>query len=123
MQVEDSLGWALFPAGGWRGARAPDKRPAQPLPALPTALLSERLSPDPVRSHAVIDFALAGPAPVSITVFDVQGRRVATLLDHAAQLRGKHEVQLRTKGWSKGFYLYRLEAGPTTTTRKFVVLE
>ena len=76
----------------------------------------------PVYSSATLRFALAGPAPVTLAVFDVQGRRIATLLNRSPMASGEHLVPLVTIGWPAGCYLARLEANGMTTTRKMVVL-
>jgi hypothetical protein len=59
---------------------------------------------------------------VSLTVFDVQGRRVAAPLNKALQSAGTHSVPLRVAGWPQGFYFLRLEAGGVAATRKVVVI-
>ena len=78
--------------------------------------------PNPVYSSATLRFALAGPAPVTLAVFDVQGRRLATLLNRSPMASGEHVVPLVTSGWPAGCYLARLEADGVTMTRKLVVL-
>jgi hypothetical protein len=78
--------------------------------------------PNPVYSNAALRFALAGPAPVTLAVFDVQGRRMATLLAGSPLASGEHTVRVGTSAWPAGCYLARLEAGGVTTTRKMVVL-
>lgn len=86
-------------------------------------LLSAQLTPNPVRSSAVLRFTLPTPELVSLAVFDLQGRRVATLLDRALQPAGEHEVRVGSVGWPAGCYLYRLEAGGATLTRKMLVVK
>jgi hypothetical protein len=78
--------------------------------------------PNPVYSNAALRFALAGPAPVTLAVFDVQGRRMATLLDGSPLASGEHTVPVATRTWPAGCYLARLEANGVATTRKMVVL-
>ncbi len=79
--------------------------------------------PHPVRSGARLRFTLPSEAVVTLAVYDLQGRRVASLLDRAPRPSGTHEVEVRTEGWRAGCYLYRLEAGGVRLTRKMVVLE
>jgi hypothetical protein len=79
--------------------------------------------PNPARSHALIRFTLPSTRSVTLAVYDLQGRRVATVLDHALRPSGANEVEVRTTGWRAGCYFYRLEAGGTRLTRKMVVLE
>jgi hypothetical protein len=60
---------------------------------------------------------------VDLTVFDLQGRRVSSLLRRSRYTAGIHDVPLTTAGWPEGFYFLRLESGGRSATRKFVVLE
>jgi hypothetical protein len=78
--------------------------------------------PNPARADAVIRFALPAAASVTLSVYDVQGRRVAALLDHEPQSAGRHDVPVRTGAWRPGVYLYRLEAGGRSATRKMLVV-
>ena len=87
---------------------------AGPAPAL-------RIVPNPPRDQARISFALVGDALVRITVHDVQGRLVRTVLDSRLP-GGRHEAtwDLRDRlgaGVRNGVYFVRLEAGGTTMTR------
>ena len=60
---------------------------------------------------------------MSLAVFDLAGRRVATLLDHELVTAGTHEAVLDSRGLPAGIYLYRLSAGLQSTTRKMVVVK
>jgi hypothetical protein len=80
------------------------------------------VAPNPAYSSTTLRFALAAPAPVTLTVFDLQGRRMATLLDGSPLGAGVHIVPVGTSAWPAGFYLARLEANGVATTRKMVVL-
>jgi hypothetical protein len=55
-------------------------------------------------------------------VFDLAGRRVRTLLDHASLVAGPHEVRLATSDLRAGFYLARLEVGRDAVSRKLLVI-
>jgi hypothetical protein len=59
---------------------------------------------------------------VSLDVFDLQGRRVDTVLSKSWQTAGEHQVSIPTAGWASGCYLYRMEAGGSRATRKMVVV-
>jgi hypothetical protein len=86
------------------------------------ALRLEPVVPNPVRDHATIAFALPSPGEVSVGVFDLQGRRVATPIDHAARAAGNWSVDVVTNGWEPGCYLYRLEFGGQALVRKMFVV-
>lgn len=108
-----------LPAAGLAAFSIPEER--VPVPTVPFGLAQS--IPNPARSSAIIRFSLPQAAPVTLSVFDVQGRRVASLLDHALQAAGRHDVPLQSDGWKPGVYLYRLEAGGHSATRKLIVLE
>jgi len=76
----------------------------------------------PCRSSGIVHFALGSDVAVNLQVFDMQGRKVASLLDRSPQAAGEHELTVATSGWPPGFYFYRLQGGPNTATRKMVVL-
>jgi hypothetical protein len=95
----------------------PPPNPSPPLHGLMGLL------PNPVRTCATVRYTLPVAALVTLTVFDIQGRRTATLLDHALQSAGTTEVTINAEGWREGFYFCRLEAGGTLAMRKFVVLK
>lgn len=92
-----------------------------PSPAPATVLLLPT-TPNPVRASATIRFALPSPGPVDLAVFDVQGRRVTSLLKGETRAAGWHDVPVRADGWPAGFYLYRLQAAGEVATRRMVVI-
>lgn len=70
--------------------------------------------PNPARVNTSIRFRLPAPSDVKLAVYDLQGRRVATLLD-GPRAGGDHGVLWsgrddRGKTVTAGVYLYRLEA-------------
>jgi hypothetical protein len=93
-----------------------------PSDSIPTRLSLAPFAPNPVHSTATIRFALPAEGVVSLEIFDLQGRRVAALLDHILRPAGINVVSLNAEGWREGFYFCRLRAGRATATRKFVVL-
>jgi type IX secretion system substrate protein len=80
------------------------------------------LVPNPVHASAVIRFTLAAPASVSLAIFDLAGRRVASLVQRERTSAGQHEIPLNTHGLAPGCYLCRFEAGVRRVTRKIVVV-
>ncbi|MBI5708721.1 MAG: PQQ-binding-like beta-propeller repeat protein [Candidatus Eisenbacteria bacterium] len=103
----------------------PRRRKAAPLAAEPAinrvpALVS--IAPNPASNGAVIRFTLPAAGPVTLAVFDLQGRRAATPIDRSVQPPGVHEVSVRTEGWRPGVYLCRLEAAGRVATRKLMVV-
>jgi hypothetical protein len=79
-------------------------------------------SPNPLHGGGRIHFTLLEASSVTLAVFDLQGRRIQTLLSREWKPSGTHEVTLATRSWSPGVYFCRLEAGSRHTTRKLLVL-
>jgi hypothetical protein len=83
--------------------------------------------PDPFKSSTNVQFYLPEQQQVAITLYDVQGRLVRTLVDGIAEV-GLHQVQwdARTSSNMKaapGIYFCRMEAGSYLGVRKLALLE
>jgi hypothetical protein len=79
-------------------------------------------TPTLIRGEASLRFKLPAPQLVTLTVFDVQGRRVDRPLDRLLLDAGSHDVAFRTNGWRAGVYLYRLEGSGQAITGRMVVV-
>ena len=76
--------------------------------------------PNPSRASTTIAYELPAASEVSLRLYDVTGRRVATLVE-ARQERGRHEARLATGRLAAGAYYYVLRAGGATETRMLSV--
>jgi flagellar hook assembly protein FlgD len=84
-------------------------------------------SPNPFREATRIAYTLPRTEPVKAEVFDVQGRRVAVLVDET-QLAGAHQAAWDGRSAtgapaSAGFYLIRLRAGEQSQVRKVLLMK
>lgn len=77
--------------------------------------------PNPARGATTIRFALPDAGPVTLDVYDLLGRRVASLVD-GAQTPGWHDVQWDASTLPSGTYFVRLTVGATTQTQRLTVL-
>jgi hypothetical protein len=77
---------------------------------------------NPARGIGEVHFSLPAAAVLSIAVFDLQGRRVANVLERASLGAGDHRVTIPTEGWRAGLYLCRMTTNDATATRKFLVV-
>jgi hypothetical protein len=59
---------------------------------------------------STIEYALPSDGNVSLKVFDIAGRELATL-ENSHRTAGIHRVDWNTAGVPKGVYFYRLVAG------------
>jgi hypothetical protein len=57
-----------------------------------------------------------------LDIFDVQGKRVASLVD-GSQTAGEHQVTFDGSGLSSGIYFVKLQAGVFQATEKLVLLK
>jgi hypothetical protein len=89
---------------------------------LTSGSLNFSIYPNPIRSIGVIRFGLPVATRVKLDIYDLQGRRVANLLDDQPETGGNHQVAVSTSSWPAGCYLYRLQAGSTVLTRRMVVV-
>jgi len=76
--------------------------------ALPTKSQIAAVYPNPFNPATTVRFDLANPSAVRISVFDLLGRRVATLVDGSWQA-GYHHVTWNATGFSSGVYFVRME--------------
>lgn len=117
-----------YPAGEIRGQLSPVPcfaTGADDLPAASTTL--HQNYPNPFNPATTISFELAATGRVRLDVFDVAGRRVATLVD-GMRAAGPHQAAWNGRDGngqpvSSGLYFYRLLAGGTSQTKKMVLLK
>lgn len=82
----------------------------------------EQNYPNPFNPSTTIEFSIAQPGQVKLTVFDILGRKVRTLLDEIKPA-GHHKVIFDGSGLSSGVYYYKLQFGNFAQTRKFLLVK
>jgi hypothetical protein len=82
----------------------------------PSAVALLPVAPNPVSASARLRYELPEATAVRLQVFDLLGRRVATLADGEKQA-GRHEVSWQSAGLASGTYFVRLQAGSTAQTQ------
>jgi len=86
----------------------------------------EQNYPNPFNPETIIKYTLSEPLYVSLKVFDMLGREVASLVNEEEQ-SGQHQVVFSTrqseiKNLASGVYFYQLRAGNFLQTKKMVLL-
>ena len=76
--------------------------------------------PNPFNPTTVIPYQIPSAQHVTLRVFDVLGREVATLVDGRLDA-GPHTAHFDGGNLASGVYLYRLSAGGYTATRRFII--
>jgi hypothetical protein len=70
-------------------------------------------------THAALEFSLPQDTQVEVGVFDVAGRRLATV-EHGPLAAGVYQRSWDMSGATKGLYFVRLRAGAVTLTKTVV---
>jgi YD repeat-containing protein len=78
-------------------------------------------APNPGSGSRSIAFTTPVQGLVTLRVFDVAGREVATLYDRVLD-RGRHVAQFSSDRWPGGVYFYRLSLGGRVLKGRMVVL-
>lgn len=100
---------------------------AQSQNPLPTNYALEQNYPNPFNSATVISYSLASPGDVTLEVFDILGRKVATLTDDL-RAAGHHRViwdgqDQDGRELATGVYFYRLRTDDFVQSRKMLLLK
>jgi photosystem II stability/assembly factor-like uncharacterized protein len=77
--------------------------------------------PNPFNPSTNISFSLLSKSSVSLKIFDLLGREVATVISDNLSA-GNHTQQWNANGMPSGVYFYHLQAGSFSETKKLVLL-
>lgn len=89
---------------------------------LPAKLTLKQNYPNPFNPTTNIKYGLSRAEKVTLKVYDVLGREVATLVNGRQQV-GMHTVNFDASNLSSGMYIYRLSSGKTTRVRKMLLIK
>ncbi|MDE3057243.1 MAG: phosphodiester glycosidase family protein [Bacteroidota bacterium] len=90
--------------------------------SLPSSFTLFQNYPNPFNPATHLRFTIADVRFVTLKVYDVLGREVATLVNEQKS-PGTYEVQFDGSRLSSGVYFYRLTAGNFVDTKKFVLMK
>ncbi|MFQ6674943.1 MAG: T9SS type A sorting domain-containing protein [Fidelibacterota bacterium] len=90
--------------------------------AIPARYELNRIFPNPFNPSSTIEFSTPRAGPVVLTVYDLLGREVATLLNRELTA-GYHKVHWNAGTVPSGIYLVRMQSGDLIQTRKVTVLK
>ena len=78
--------------------------------------------PNPFNPTTEISYTLKQREQVNLTVFDLFGREVATLVD-GFQNPGRHDITFDAQDLTSGIYYYQLRTATGTLTKKMVLMK
>lgn len=79
------------------------------------------VTPNPSRQNPILSFYTSRSTPISLNIFDSQGRLVQAVLNQTDYGPGFHDVSLGS-GFPVGVYYYKLESLDGAHTGKFILL-
>jgi hypothetical protein len=132
----NGIGFALRPNTGTTALKVTDVQVTRgnPLPFKDVTDVTEENSglpkqyelsqnyPNPFNPTTTIKFALPNSGNVSLIVYDILGRNVATLVNSDLKA-GYHTVSFNASNLSTGVYFYRIEAGNFVSVKKLMLLK
>ncbi|TVQ69116.1 MAG: T9SS C-terminal target domain-containing protein, partial [Balneolaceae bacterium] len=89
---------------------------------LPVQLALRQNYPNPFNPSTRITFELNNPQHVTLSVYDIQGQHITTLLN-GERAAGEHHVTFDSGDLASGMYLYRLETPQRTITRAMTLIK
>lgn len=89
---------------------------------IPTEFALKSNYPNPFNPLTLIDYQIPEDVHVTIKLFDMLGREMATLVDELKQA-GTYHISFDASQLATGVYLYRMVAGSYSAVRKLVVVK
>lgn len=94
---------------------------------LPTEYVLEQNYPNPFNPITTIKFSvpnnnIASPLNVSLKIYDVLGNEVKTLINKALSA-GNYSLEFNASNLASGIYIYKLNAGAFTASRKMILVK
>ena len=78
--------------------------------------------PNPFNPTTTISFQLSTTCFVTLKVYDLVGRKIATLV-HERKTAGEHLVQWNAANYASGIYYYKLQAGEYQELKKMILMK
>jgi hypothetical protein len=82
----------------------------------------EQNYPNPFNPSTTINYTLAERSTITLKVYDVLGNEVASLVN-TTQEAGKYNVKFDASSLSSGLYIYTLNTGNFTSSKKMMLLK
>ena len=101
---------AIVPGLGWDGTNS----------SIPNSFVLLQNYPNPFNPSTVIRFGLPAHENVTLTIYNILGERVATLLD-AELSAGYHSVTFDASKLASGIYIYQLRGSHVNITKKMML--
>jgi hypothetical protein len=94
----------------------------EPVAAAPSAYALLQNFPNPFNPSTEIRYQVPAVSPVKLTVYNLLGMQMAVLVNET-KAPGSYNVRFDASALPTGVYMYRLEAGSYTETRRMTLLK
>ena len=88
---------------------------------IPASFYLDQNYPNPFNPVTTIRYGLATGGPVNISIFNMLGQKVNTLVD-TYQPAGHHQINWQPENVSSGIYVYRIDSQGFTNSRKLLLV-
>lgn len=96
------------------------KKPSQINPINEQNNIDLQIFPNPVMENAHIEFSITSKAFIKITIYDLNGKEIATLTNKLFQ-RGKHQLFWDASAFPNGIYFCKFEFEEQVLTKKIII--
>ena len=79
--------------------------------------------PNPFNPKSIISFQLPKIANVNLKVYDILGRKVATLFENERMESGTYDIEFDGSSFSSGIYFYKLSADNFSEMKKMILIK
>jgi hypothetical protein len=90
--------------------------------SVPTTFKLNQNYPNPFNPSTRISFTLESAGKTTLTVYNILGQKVATLLSQDL-LAGYHEVNFNASNLASGVYLFKLDSGDFSAVKKMMIMK
>ena len=80
----------------------------------------EQNYPNPFNPVSTINYTIYSPGRVNLTVYDILGKKIATLVDEF-QSANTYSYNINGADYSSGLYFYQLTVGSVFETKKMIL--
>jgi hypothetical protein len=120
--IGDGIHPAAVPSGGRVDISAPATEMLKSASEVPVTFSLSNAHPNPFNAQTTISFGLPQAGDVNLTVYNLAGQKVATLVKDRLEA-GYHTVTWDASNYSRGIYFYRLTTGDMVFTKRMALLK
>lgn len=81
------------------------------------------ISPNPATDIANLKINLVDDSNVTISIYDVRGLNVASIVENSEMTAGTHNLSFNVSDLSSGVYIIRMQVGTTIITKEFIKIQ